>query len=107
ESIGTIGSGSRQKSQCSEAELELLQEVANQVALAVANMVSYEEIERLKARLEKENVYLQEEIRTDHNFEEITGNSAALLAVLRKWEQGAPTGSTVLIQGETGTGKKL
>jgi formate hydrogenlyase transcriptional activator len=70
-------------------------------------MVSYEEIERLKARLEKENVYLQEEIRTDHNFEEITGNSPALLSVLSKVEQVAPTDSTVLIYGETGTGKEL
>ena len=61
----------------------------------------------LKARLEKENVYLQEEIRTDHNFEEIIGNSPALLAVLRKVEQVAPTDSTVLIYGETGTGKEL
>jgi formate hydrogenlyase transcriptional activator len=106
-SIGTIGIGSRQKNQYSEADMELLQEVANQVALAVANMVSYEEIAQLKARLENENVYLQEEIRTDHNFEEITGNSPALLAVLSKVEQVAPTDSTVLIYGETGTGKEL
>ena len=80
---------------------------ANQIALAVANMKSYEEIIELKARLEKENIYLQDEIRTEHNFEEIVGNSPALLAVLRKVEQVAPTDSTVLIYGETGTGKEL
>ena len=87
--------------------MEFLQEVGNQVALAVENMQSYEEIAALKARLEKENVYLQEEIRTEHNFEEIVGSSPALLAVLRKLEQVAPTDSTVLICGETGTGKEL
>jgi formate hydrogenlyase transcriptional activator len=61
----------------------------------------------LKSRLEQENVYLREEIRTEHNFEEIVGNSPALLAVLRTVEQVAPTDSTVLIHGETGTGKEL
>ncbi len=106
-SIGTLGVGSMKKHQYSQADMELLQEVANQVALAVANMQTYEEIATLKARLENENVYLQEEIRTDHNFEEITGNSPALLDVLRKVEQVAPTDSTVLIYGETGTGKEL
>ncbi len=106
-SIGTLNVGSRERNQYSEADLETLQETANQVALAVANMLSYEEIVELKARLEKENVYLQEEIRTEHNFEEIIGNSPALLAVLRKVEQVAPTDSTVLINGETGTGKEL
>src|SRR5512145_90768 len=70
-------------------------------------MKSYEEIAALKARLEKENVYLQEEIRADHNFEEIVGDSPALRAVLRKVEQVAPTNATVLIYGETGTGKEL
>ena len=106
-SIGTLNVGSTERNQYSEADLETLQETANQVALAVANMLSYEEIVELKARLEKENVYLQEEIRTEHNFEEIIGNSPALLAVLRKVEQVAPTDSTVLIYGETGTGKEL
>jgi formate hydrogenlyase transcriptional activator len=106
-SIGTLNVASRTRNQYSERDLEFLQEVASQVALAVENMQSYQEIAALKARLEKENVYLQEEIRTEHNFEEIVGNSPALLAVLRKVEQVAPTDSTVLIYGETGTGKEL
>jgi formate hydrogenlyase transcriptional activator len=106
-SIGTLNVGSTERNQYSDEDLETLEETANQVALAVANMLSYEEIVELKGRLENENVYLQEEIRTEHNFEEIIGNSPALLAVLRKVEQVAPTDSTVLINGETGTGKEL
>jgi len=106
-SIGTFTVWSEAKDRYSDADAELLQEVANQVALAIANMKSYEEIAALKARLEKENVYLQEEIRTEHNFEEILGNSPALLDLLRRVSQVAPTDSTVLIHGETGTGKEL
>jgi formate hydrogenlyase transcriptional activator len=107
ESIGTLNIGSAKKNQYSQANLEFLQEVANQIALAIANMLSFEEIAELKIRLEEENVYLQEEIRTEHNFEEIVGNSPALLAVLHKVKQVAPTESTTLIYGETGTGKEL
>src|SRR5258705_2333094 len=106
-SIGTFTVWSEAKHRYSEADAELLQEVANQVALAIANMKSYEEIASLKARLEKENVYLQEEIRTVHNFEEIVGNSPTLLELLRRVDQVAPTDSSVLIYGETGTGKEL
>jgi formate hydrogenlyase transcriptional activator len=106
-SIGTLNIASRTAEQYTEADLQLLQELGNQVALAVENMQSYEEIAALKARLEKENVYLQEEIRTEHNFEEIVGSSPVLLAVLRQLEQVAHTDSTVLICGETGTGKEL
>ncbi len=106
-SIGTVNVSSKTKFLYSETDGQFLQEVANQVALAIENMKSYEEIAELKATLEKENVYLQEEIRTEHNFEEIVGNSPALLAALRKVEQVAPTDSTVLIYGETGTGKEL
>src|SRR5438128_8947420 len=106
-STGTLNVASRTRNQYSERDLEFLQEVASQVALAVENMQSYQEIAALKARLEAENVYLQEEIRTEHNFVEIVGNSPALLAVLRKVEQIAPTDATVLILGETGTGKEL
>lgn len=106
-SIGTLNVAHSLPGQYSEENAAFLQEVANQVALAVENMQSYEEIAALKARLEKENIYLQEEIRTEHNFEEIVGNSHALLEVLRAVEQVAPTDSTVLIHGETGTGKEL
>ena len=100
-SIGTFTVWSETENRYSDADAELLQEVANQVALAIANMKSYEEIAALKARLEKENVYLQEEIRTVHNFEEIVGNSPPLLELLRRVDQVAPTDSSVLIYGET------
>lgn len=65
------------------------------------------EVETLKNRLQAENVYLQEEIRQEHNFEEIVGSSAPMLDLLEKIERVAPTDATVLLQGETGTGKEL
>ena len=64
-------------------------------------------MEKEKAQLEAQNVYLQEEIRSQHNFVEIVGNSRPLLAVLQQVDQVAPAEATVLIQGETGTGKEL
>src|ERR1700678_4335048 len=106
-SIGTLSLVSREKDRYSDEDAVFLQEVANQVALAIQNMQSFQEIESLKARLEKENVYLREELRTEHNFEEIVGNSPALLKALHAVDQVAPTDSTVLIYGETGTGKEL
>jgi formate hydrogenlyase transcriptional activator len=105
--VGTLAVASTRTGQYSEADAAFLQEVANQVALAVENMQAYERIARLQARLERENVYLQDEIRREHNFDEIVGSSPALLEVLRKVEQAAPTDAGVLILGETGTGKEL
>ncbi len=105
--IGLLSLVSQRRDQYSDEDAGFLQEVANQVALAVQNMQSYQEIDSLKARLEKENVYLREELHAEHNFEEIVGNSPALLKALRAVEQVAPTDSTVLIYGETGTGKEL
>jgi formate hydrogenlyase transcriptional activator len=105
--IGLLSIVSQQGDRYSDEDAFFLQEVANQVALAVQNMQSYQEIASLKARLEKENVYLREELRAEHNFDEIVGNSPALLKVLRAVEQVAPTDSTVLIYGATGTGKEL
>jgi len=66
-----------------------------------------EQVQALQKKLEAENIYLQEEIRKEHNFEEIVGNGPALLEVLNKVETVAPTDSTVLVMGETGCGKEL
>src|SRR5207302_8704218 len=68
---------------------------------------AFGEIEALKDQLHQEKVYLEEEVRTQHNFGEIVGDSAALRRVLQQVEAVAPTDSTVLICGETGTGKEL
>src|SRR5262249_52483497 len=86
---------------------ELLGAVANQVGFSVENVLAFQEIATLKDKLAAEKVYLEEELRTEHNFEEIVGRSAALKRVLHQVETVAPTGSTVLILGETGTGKEL
>src|SRR5208282_1086922 len=105
--IGLLSVVSQQRDRYSDEDAAFFQEVANQVALAVQNMQSFQEIDSLKARLEKENVYLREELGTEHNFEEIVGNTPALLKALHAVDQVAPTDSTVLIYGETGTGKEL
>ena len=106
-SIGAIGVTSVTPDFYDEHDAELLQEVAGQVGLAISNMQAYEEIAALKARLQAENVYLREEIRSEHNFDEIVGNSAPLLKTLAAVERVAATDSTALILGETGTGKEL
>ena len=105
--IGTLAVGSSRVGQYSETDTAFLQEVAGQVALAIENMTAYEEIAVLKARLEHENAYLQEEIHREHDFAQMVGSSEALQAVLRRVDKVAPTDSTVLITGETGTGKEL
>lgn len=94
---GAITVGSLTKFQYTEADAPFLMDVANQIAIAVDNMMAHEETEALKARFQAETVYLQEEIKTEHNFEEIIGQSAPLQQLLRKLEQVAPTDTTVLI----------
>ena len=106
-SIGAITVASLNNRQYEQSDADFLMEIANQIAIAVDNMRAHEESEALKSRFEAEAVYLQEEIKTEHNFEEIIGQSASLRDVLRKIEQVAPTEATVLIRGETGTGKEL
>src|SRR5262245_37428822 len=88
-------------------DVELLSEVAKQISIAVDNAQAYRELAQLKDKLAKEKIYLEEEVRTEHNFGEIVGKCAALRKVLKEVETVAPTSSTVLIHGETGTGKEL
>jgi formate hydrogenlyase transcriptional activator len=98
---------SKQPSNYDTAEVGFLQHVANQVAVTVENALAFQEIEALKDKLAKENAYLEEEARTHDNFGEVVGDSVALRRVLKQVETVAPTGSTVLVLGETGTGKEL
>ena len=106
-SIGTVTLGSTTTGHFTEVDETFLRDVSNQVALAISNMRAFEEIAALKARLQAENLYLLEEIRGEHNYAEIVGKSAPLLEVLRQIDQVAPTDATVLVLGETGTGKEL
>jgi formate hydrogenlyase transcriptional activator len=105
--FGTLFVASCTPNRYSSEDVALLQAVAKQIALAIENMLAYEEIARLRARLEEENRYLQEEIKSGHNFDEIVGQSRAIKEVFKAIAAVAPAGATVLIIGETGTGKEL
>ena len=89
------------------ANFELRKEIEDRKRAEEELKCALTEIEQLKIRLETENIYLREEIKLEHNFEEIIGKSDTLKYVLFKVEQVAPTDATVLILGETGTGKEL
>jgi formate hydrogenlyase transcriptional activator len=91
----------------SEEDLALLVQISKQVAIALDNSLAYGEINELKEQLAREKVYLEDEIRTEMQFHDIVGNSSVLRHVLQQVEIVAPTDSTVLIYGETGTGKEL
>jgi len=105
--LGVLGVGRLSENAFTEDDAELLTEVSKQVAIAVENALAYREIDALKNKLQEEKLYLQEEIRTGYNFEEVIGTSATLKHALQDVETVAPTDSTVLIFGETGTGKEL
>ena len=105
--FGTLDVMRSREQDFTPAESELLSQVAHQIAIAVENALVYQEIAALKERLSKEKLYLEEEIRTEYNFEEIIGESVTLRKVLKQVEVVAPTDSTVLVLGETGTGKEL
>jgi formate hydrogenlyase transcriptional activator len=105
--LGTFGVVKYQENAFTGSDIEFLSQIAKQVAIAVENACAFGEIRDLKDQLSKEKLYLEDEIRTEMNFAQIIGKSAALHRVLKPVETVAPTDSTVLIYGETGTGKEL
>jgi formate hydrogenlyase transcriptional activator len=105
--LGTLNIGRLGSEPFTAEDAEVLAAVANQVAFSVENALAFQEIGELRDRLAAEKVYLEDELRTDHNFEEIIGDSPALKRVLHQVETVAPTDSAVLVLGETGTGKEL
>ncbi len=105
--VGVIAIGSRRANSIGQEDLDLLSQITTQIALAVENAIAYGRVTAARDRLEEERLYLESEIRSEYNFEDIVGKSAALRAVLDQISIVAPTGSTVLLHGETGTGKEL
>jgi formate hydrogenlyase transcriptional activator len=105
--LGTLNIGRLHEDAFNNEDVELLSQVAQQIAIGVDNGLAYREIAELKEKLNEEKLYLEREIRSEHNFEEIVGDSRPLKDVLAQIEIVSPTDSTVLIQGETGTGKEL
>ena len=105
--LGTLNVASFRDSAFPPEDQDLLNQVGAQVAIAVENALAFQEIAELKNKLTEEKLYLEDEIRTEHNFEEIVGESSVLKALLSQLQTVAPTDSTVLITGETGTGKEL
>ena len=105
--LGTFNVGRKQGNTFSTADRELLHQVAKQLAMVLENARAYREIAELTNRLAEEKLYLEDEIRTELNFEQIVGESPALKAVLAQAKTVASSDATVLILGETGTGKEL
>jgi formate hydrogenlyase transcriptional activator len=105
--LGVLAMGSRQPDNFGQEDLDLLSQVSNQIALAVDNAIAYGRVTEARDRLEEERLYLESEIRSEYNFEDIVGKSAALRKVRDQVAIVAPTQSSVLLHGETGTGKEL
>jgi formate hydrogenlyase transcriptional activator len=105
--LGVISIGRAEGDAFTSDDLTLLTQVADQIAIAIENALAFEEIEDLSRRLAKEKEFLEEELRAEGIFNEVIGSSQALTAVLKQVQTVAPTYATVLIVGETGTGKEL
>jgi formate hydrogenlyase transcriptional activator len=105
--IGTLFLGSKRESAFDSEDSDLLYQIANQIGAAVDHIYSRRHASELNEKLQKEKQYLEEELRTEYSFEEIIGESSGLKRVLKHVETVAPTDATVMILGDTGTGKEL
>jgi formate hydrogenlyase transcriptional activator len=105
--LGTLNAGSTRPNAFGSADVDFLTQVGAQAAIAIENATAYQKIEELKEQLSKEKLYLEDEIRTDRNFGEIVGDNQSFKQVLDQVATVAATDATVLILGETGTGKEL
>jgi formate hydrogenlyase transcriptional activator len=106
-SYGFLAIGSKRRNAFSERDLAFAEQIGFHLSQAIANLTAYEEIRALKEQLEQENVYLRDEMEASVDFKELVGESPAFQKTLKAIEKVAPTDSTVLITGETGTGKEL
>ena len=105
--LGTISLASLRDAAFQQGDVDLLVQVAGQVAIAVENALAFQEIAELKNKLAQEKLYLEDEIRSEMNFDEIVGESSSLRAVLKQVETVAPTDSTVLITRRDRYGKGI
>jgi formate hydrogenlyase transcriptional activator len=105
--LGILATSRTTETPFTPEDVDFLSRASGQIAIAIENALAYKEISELKEKLAQEKLYLEEEIRTDSGFERIIGKSAALKRVLQMVETVAPSDSTVLLLGETGTGKEL
>lgn len=105
--IGAMVLGSRKSNRVDQADLDLLSQVSSQISLAIDNALAYGRLSASRDHLEDQRIYLESEISSEYNFEDIVGRSSAFQKVLEQVTIVAPTDSTVLLHGETGTGKEL
>jgi len=105
--LGTLNVFSQRPGNFTDDDVNILTQIAGQVAIAFGNALAFQRLSELKDQLEEQKQYLEDELKTEFNFEEIVGHSKQIRRVLKQIETVAPTDSTVLILGETGTGKEL
>jgi formate hydrogenlyase transcriptional activator len=105
--LGVLAMGSKRSNNFGQEDLDILSQISAQISLALDNALAYGRLSASRNQLEDERSYLESEIRAEYNFEDLVGKSSALRRVLEQIEIVAPTGSTVLLHGETGTGKEL